>query len=94
MQNKSKKIMTEEDFELKFYPQETEEISISIPKLTVEALENVAKKKDLPLKALLKFYIGQGLRQDLSPDESKELFQKRMKSRKGAEEKLEVDLAA
>ena len=86
--------MTEEDFELKFYPQETEEISISIPKLTVEALENVAKKKDLPLKALLKFYIGQGLRQDLSPDESKELFQKRMKSRKGAEEKLEVDLAA
>ena len=84
--------MTEEDFELKFYPQETEEISISIPKLTVEALENVAKKKDLPLKALLKFYIGQGLRQDLSPEESKELFQKRMKSRKGAEENLEVDL--
>ena len=94
MQNKSKKIITEEGFELKFYPQDTEEISISIPKLTLEALENVAKGKNLPLKALLKFYIGQGLRNDLTKEEAKELALKRLKSRKGAEETLEVDLAA
>lgn len=94
MQNKSEKYITEEGFELKFYPQEMEEISISIPKLSFEALENVAKKKDLPVKALLKFYIGQGLRKDLSPEESGELFRKRMKARKGVEEKSEVDLAA
>lgn len=93
MQNKSEKYVTEEGLELKFYPQEMEEISISIPKLSFEALENVAKKKDLPVKALLKFYIGQGLRNDLSPEEAGELFRKRMKARKGVEEKLEVDLA-
>jgi hypothetical protein len=92
MPNKSK-IITEEDVELKFYPQETEEISLGIPKLTLEALENVARRKDLPLKALLKFYIGQGLRQDLSQEEAKELTLKRLKSRKGVEQ-LEVDLAA
>lgn len=94
MQNNSKKIMTEEGFELKPYAEEKEEITISIPKLTLEALEKIAKKKDLPLKAIIKFYIGQGMRQDLSEEEAKELTLKRMKSRKGAEEKQEVDLAA
>ena len=94
MQNKSEKYITEEGIELKFYPQETEEISISLSKLTVEALENAAKKKDLPLKALLKFYIGQGLRNDMTPEESSELFRKRFKERKGVKEKIEVDLAA
>jgi hypothetical protein len=71
----------------------TREISIGIPPETLEALEKVAEQKDLPLKALLKFYIGQGLRQDLSKEEAKELALKRLKSRKGAEEKKEVDLA-
>ena len=71
-----------------------QEISIGIPPETLEVLEKVAKQKDLPLKALLKLYIGQGLRQDLSEDEAKELALKRLKSRKGAEEKQEIDLAA
>ena len=71
----------------------TPEISIGIPPETIEALEKVAQRKDLPLKALLKFYIGQGLRQDLSKEESTALALERMKSRKSSEE-LEVDLAA
>ncbi len=68
----------------------TKEVSIGIPKDTLEALEMVAKKKDLPLKALLKFYVGQGLRNDLSQEEATELALKRLKSRKGSE----ADLAA
>ncbi len=68
----------------------TKEVSIGIPKDTLEALEKVAKKKDLPLKALLKFYVGQGLRNDLSQEEATELALKRLKSRKGSE----ADLAA
>jgi hypothetical protein len=72
----------------------TGEISIGIPPETLEVLEKVARRKDLPLKALLKLYIGQGLRQDLSEEESTELALKRLKSRKGAEEKKEVDIAA
>ncbi|MGI9035003.1 MAG: hypothetical protein ACR2GD_03080 [Pyrinomonadaceae bacterium] len=69
----------------------THEISIGIPPETLEALEKVAERKDLPLKALLKLYVGQGLRQDLSQEEAKELALKRFKSRKGKEEKQEVD---
>lgn len=71
-----------------------QEISIGIPPETLEVLEKVAKRRDLPLKALLKLYIGQGLRQDLSEEEAKKLALKRFKSRKGKEEKEEVDLAA
>jgi hypothetical protein len=73
----------------------SEEVSIGIPKDTLEALEKVAKKKDLPLKALLKFYVGQGLRNDLSQEETTELALKRLKSRKGSEATTsEADLAA
>ena len=86
--------MTEEGFELKPYAEEKEEITISIPKLTFKALEKIAKRKNLPLKALIKFYIGQGMRQDLSEDETKELALERLKTRKGKEEKQEIDLAA
>ena len=71
-----------------------QEISIGIPPETLEVWEKVAKRKDLPLKALLKLYIGQGLRQDLSEEEAKELALKRLKSRKGAEEKQKIDLVA
>lgn len=72
----------------------TEETSIGIPKETLEALEKVAKRKDLPLKALLKLYVGQGLRNDLSEEEMTELALKRLKSRKGSQASSEVDLAA
>jgi len=72
----------------------TGETTIGIPRETLEALEKVAMKKDLPLKALLKFYIGQGLRKDLSQDEITELALKRLKSRKDSQTSLEVDLAA
>lgn len=72
----------------------TDEISICIPMETLEALEKVAKKKDLPLKALLKFYVGQGLRNDLSQEELTELALKRLKSRKGSQASSKADLAA
>jgi len=72
----------------------TDEISIGIPTETLEALEKVAKKKDLPLKALLKLYVGQGLRNDLSQEEFTKLALKRLKSRKGSQAPSEVDLAA
>ncbi len=72
----------------------SQEISIGIPPETLEALEKIAERKDLPLKALLKFYVGQGLSQDLSQEEAKELALKRLKSRKGAEEKQDIDVAA
>ncbi len=46
-------------------PRPSENVSISIPKDTLESLKTIAHHQDMSLEALLKFYIGKGLRQDL-----------------------------
>ena len=56
----------EEEFEIKFRPRETEMVSIAIPKDTLASLKEVAVSRDMSVQALLKFYIGQGLRHDLA----------------------------
>ena len=94
MKKDKKEIITEEGFTLKFYPRETKTVELEISTDTLEALKNKAKERDLSLESLLKFYVGQGLRQDLTQEEAKELALKRFKSRKGVEEKQEADLAA
>ena len=55
-----------DDLELRVRPRESETVSIRIPKSTLEALKKVAVQRDMPLEALLRFYIGKCLRQDLS----------------------------
>ncbi len=92
MKKDKKEIVTEEGFALKFYPRETKTVELEISVDTLEALINKAKERNLPLEALLKFYVGQGLRQDLSQEEAKELALKRFKSRKGTEEKQEINV--
>ncbi|MCI0441232.1 MAG: hypothetical protein L0177_19190 [Chloroflexi bacterium] len=54
------------DFEIDFRPRESEMVSIKMPKDVVKSLKKVAIKRDMSFEALLKFYIGQGLRQDIS----------------------------
>lgn len=54
------------EVELRIHPRESETVSIQIPKQTLESLNKVAAQRDMPLDALLKFYIGKCLRQDLS----------------------------
>jgi hypothetical protein len=93
MKKGKKEVVTEEGFALNFYPRETKTVALELSANTIDALKKKAKERDMPLEALLKFYIGQGLRQDLSPKEAKELALKRLRSRKGSEEKPEVDLA-
>ncbi len=55
-----------EEFELHLHPRATESVSIQLPKDTLASLEKVAASRDMSYQALLKLYIGQGLRQDLS----------------------------
>ena len=57
---------SEEKLELHFRPRATETVSIEIPQDSLYSLKEVASKRDMSYKALLKFYIGQGLRQDLA----------------------------
>lgn len=55
-----------EELELHLQPHAAETVSIRIPTDTLESLKKVANSKDISLEALLKFYIGQGLRQNLA----------------------------
>ena len=56
----------EEEIKLHLRPRAVEMVSIEIPKDTLESLKKVAVSRDMPIEALLKFYIGQSLRQDLA----------------------------
>ena len=56
----------EDEFELEFRPRETEVVSIAIPRDTLASLEMIAARRDMSTQALLKLYIGQGLRHDLA----------------------------
>jgi hypothetical protein len=56
----------EQEFELHIRSRPTETVSIEIPKDTLESLKRVSVSRDMSPQALLKFYIGQGLRQDLA----------------------------
>jgi len=66
MSNLDEDLELEADLELRVRPRESEGISMQIPKDTLASLRKVAAQRDMPLEALLKFYIGKGLRQDLS----------------------------
>ena len=56
----------EEEFILQLHPRPHETVSLEIPKDTLESLKKIALSRDMSYEALLKFYIGQGLRQDLA----------------------------
>lgn len=56
----------DENFELHFHPRPSETVSVRIPKDTLESLGKVAVTRDMSCEALIRFYIGQGLREDLS----------------------------
>ena len=55
-----------EKFDLKVRPREMETVSMNIPKDALNSLKQVAANRDMSVQALLKFYIGQGLRQDVA----------------------------
>lgn len=56
----------EEELKLHLRPRAVETVSIKIPTDTLESLKKVATSRDMSSEALVKFYIGQGLRQDLA----------------------------
>ncbi|MBR8837420.1 MAG: hypothetical protein DSM106950_26275 [Stigonema ocellatum SAG 48.90 = DSM 106950] len=58
--------LPEEEFTLQLHPRTQETVSLEIPKDTLDSLKKIAQNRDMTTVALLKFYIGQGLRQDLA----------------------------
>lgn len=58
--------MADDEPTLRFRPRPTETVQLEIPTDTLASLRKVAAQRDMSQEALLKFYIGQGLRQELS----------------------------
>ena len=56
----------EQEFEINIRPRPSEVVSVKIPSDTRAALGKVAASRDMSEQALIRFYIGQGLRQDLA----------------------------
>ena len=54
------------EFTLKVRPRPQDQISLTIPTDTLASLKKIAASRNLSDEALLKLYIGQGLRQDLA----------------------------
>lgn len=62
------------EIKLQLRPRITETVSIQIPIDTLESLTKIATNRDMSVEALLKFYIGQGLRSDLTKAFSERLL--------------------
>lgn len=60
------RLKTEEGFVLHLRTRPATTLSIQIPLDTLASLEKVAASRDMSSEALMKLYIGQGLRQDLA----------------------------
>lgn len=56
----------ESEFTLQLHPRLQEKVSLDIPADTLGSLKKVAASRDMSCEALIKLYIGQGLRQDLA----------------------------
>ena len=64
----------EAEIKLQLRPRITETVSIEVPIDTLESLTKIATIRDMSVEALLKFYIGQGLRTDLTKAFSESLL--------------------
>ena len=56
----------EEGFALRFRPRPSAPVTIEMPVDTLASLEKVAASRDMSVEALIKLYVGQGLRQDIA----------------------------
>jgi hypothetical protein len=67
---------SEEKIKFQLRPRTAEIVSLNIPIDTLASLEKIARNRDMSVEALLKFYIGQGLREDLAKVFSERLLDK------------------
>ncbi len=67
---------SEEEIKLQLRPRTAEIVSLNIPIDTLASLDKIATNRDMSVEALLKFYIGQGLREDLAKVFSERLLDK------------------
>ncbi len=104
MSEENKNIVTPEGYTLRYREQETVELKLEIPVKAMKSLERVAEKRNLPLEAVIKFYIGQGLRLDVANyfsgdvlERTEEVLSRHLQSKDEVSEilrEIKLDLAA
>jgi hypothetical protein len=55
-----------EQVQIHWRPRETETVTLKLPKSAIASLQKVAETKEMSVDELLKLYISQALRRDLS----------------------------
>jgi hypothetical protein len=60
--------MSQSEFpaELHMHPRPSTTVTLTVPTDTFSTLQEVATNRDMSVEALMKFYIGQGLRHDIA----------------------------
>ena len=58
--------MTEEGHVPRIRPRPAADITLRVPVDTLASLEKIAASRDMSIEALIKLYVGHGLRQDLA----------------------------
>src|SRR5690349_13899659 len=66
MKSSEGEVKTEEGFELRLRPRPTTMLAVQIPTDEIASIEKIAASRDMSIEALVKLYLGQGLRQDLA----------------------------
>ncbi len=69
-------IVTEEGYVLRFQPREEEAVTLGIPVDALVKIDRVASRRGMSREALIRLYIGQGLRQDLAQYYSERVLEK------------------
>jgi len=57
---------TPDEFDTSMHPRPKESVTVEMPKDALESLRKVAASRDMSVEALLRLYVGQGLRLDMS----------------------------
>ncbi len=104
MQEENEPIVTPEGYTLKFREQETIELNLDIPIKAMKSLQRMAERRNLPLEAVVKFYIGQGLRLDTANffsgnilEKTEEVLSRHLQSKEEVSEilhEIKMDLVA
>lgn len=58
--------MSDNLYKLDVKPRAMQPVILNVPADTLETLERIAESREMSVEALMKFYIGQGLRQELA----------------------------
>ena len=104
MSDENKTTASPESFKPYVHQEELTDITLQVPEKAMRSLRRVAERRELPIEAVMKFYISKGLREDLADlfagdviEKTEQVLSKHLKSKKEVSDiihEIKNDLAA